>query len=76
MWPELQVLAQQLIQAYPLPIAGCHRLDFPEQRFSIDLWLGDANEIFPVIAKTKTVDAWFLDQFFMRVIFNFGKSIF
>ena len=64
MWPELQVLAQQLIQAYPLPIAGCHRLDFPEQRFSIDLWLGDANEIFPVIAKTKTVDAWFLDQFF------------
>lgn len=62
-WPELQPLAQQLLQQYPLPIAGCHRLDFPAERFSIDLWLGDANEVFPVIAKTKAVDAWFLNDF-------------
>jgi len=62
-WPELQPLAQQLLQQYPLPIAGCHRLDFPAERFSIDLWLGDANDVFPVIAKTKAVDAWFLNDF-------------
>lgn len=62
-WPELQPLAQQLIQQYPLAIAGCHRLDFPAERFSIDLWLGDASEVFPVIAKTKAVDAWFLNSF-------------
>lgn len=62
-WPELQPFAQQLLQQYPLPIAGCHRLDFPAERFSIDLWLGDANEVFPVIAKTKAVDAWFLNDF-------------
>ena len=62
-WPELQPLAEQLIEQYPLPIAGCHRLNFPEDRFSIDLWLGDANDVLPVITKTKAVDAWFLDGF-------------
>lgn len=62
-WPELQPLAQQLIQQYPLPIAGCHRLHFAEERFSLDLWLGDAHDIFPIMQKTSTVNAWFLDGF-------------
>ncbi|MPW43843.1 FAD-dependent 5-carboxymethylaminomethyl-2-thiouridine(34) oxidoreductase MnmC [Acinetobacter guerrae] len=62
-WPELKPLADQLIAQYPLPIAGCHRLNFPQERFSLDLWLGDAHDVFPVIEKTKAVDAWFLDGF-------------
>ncbi|NAR98559.1 FAD-dependent 5-carboxymethylaminomethyl-2-thiouridine(34) oxidoreductase MnmC [Acinetobacter haemolyticus] len=62
-WPELAPLAQKLIAQYPLPIAGCHRLSFPEERFSIDLWLGDAQDIFPNIPKTQAVNAWFLDGF-------------
>lgn len=62
-WPELTPLAQKLIAQYPLPIAGCHRLSFPEERFSIDLWLGDAQDIFPNIPKTQAVNAWFLDGF-------------
>ena len=62
-WTELKPLAEKLIQQYPLPIAGCHRLSFPEERFSIDLWLGDAQDIFPTIPKTQTVNAWFLDGF-------------
>lgn len=62
-WPELKPLADKLIQQYPLPIAGCHRLSFPEERFSIDLWLGDAQDIFPSIPKTQAVNAWFLDGF-------------
>jgi tRNA 5-methylaminomethyl-2-thiouridine biosynthesis bifunctional protein len=62
-WSELKVFSQQLIEQYPLPIAGCHRLNFPEARFSIDLWLGDAHDVFPVIAKTHSVNAWFLDGF-------------
>ena len=62
-WPELKALADQLILQYPLPISGCHRLAFPEDRFSIDLWLGDAHDIFPIIPKTCAVDAWFLDGF-------------
>ncbi|ATZ66395.1 FAD-dependent oxidoreductase [Acinetobacter haemolyticus] len=62
-WPELAPLAQKLIAQYPLPIAGCHRFSFPEERFSIDLWLGDAQDIFPNIPKTQAVNAWFLDGF-------------
>lgn len=62
-WTELKPLAEKLIQQYPLPIAGCHRLSFPEERFSIDLWLGDAQDIFPIIPKTQAVNAWFLDGF-------------
>lgn len=62
-WPELKPLADQLISQYPMPIAGCHRLNFPEERFSLDLWLGDAHDFFPVIEKTAPVNAWFLDGF-------------
>ncbi|CAN0604508.1 unnamed protein product, partial [Ectocarpus sp. 12 AP-2014] len=42
---------------------GCHRLNFPDERFSLDLWLGDAHDVFPSIVKTHSVDAWFLDGF-------------
>ena len=62
-WTELKPLAEKLIQQYPLPIAGCHRLSFPEEHFSIDLWLGDAQDIFPTIPKIQAVNAWFLDGF-------------
>ena len=62
-WAELRPLAAQLIEQYPRPIAGCHRLSFPKERFSIDLWLGDAQDIFPIIPKTAPVNAWFLDGF-------------
>lgn len=62
-WPELKPLADQLISQYPMPLAGCHRLNFPEERFSLDLWLGDAHDVFPVIEKTAPVNAWFLDGF-------------
>ena len=62
-WPELKPIADQLIAQYPHPIAGCHRLSFPEERFSLDLWLGDAHDVFPSMAKTSRVNAWFLDGF-------------
>ena len=62
-WPELKPIANQLIAQYPHPIAGCHRLSFPEERFSLDLWLGDAHDVFPSMAKTSRVNAWFLDGF-------------
>lgn len=60
-WQELAPLSQQLIEQYPLPIAGCHRLKF--ERFSIDLWLGDAVDILPKIMTNKPINAWFLDGF-------------
>ena len=62
-WPELAHLSEQLIEQYPLTIAGCHRLSFPNERFSIDLWLGDAHDVFPTMVKTAPINAWFLDGF-------------
>ena len=62
-WPELKPIADQLIAQYPHPIAGCHRFSFPEERFSLDLWLGDAHDVFPSMAKTSRGNAWFLDGF-------------
>lgn len=62
-WPELAPLAEPLIAQYPLAIAGCHRLTFPDERFSLDLWLGDAHDMLPLMEKTAQVNAWFLDGF-------------
>ncbi len=62
-WTELADLSEQLLDVYPLPIAGCHRLNFAKERFSIDLWLGDAVDIFPIIHTQHPVNAWFLDGF-------------
>lgn len=62
-WTELADLSAQLIEHYPLPIAGCHRIRFPQQRISLDLWLGDAVDVLPKIETHHPVNAWFLDGF-------------
>lgn len=62
-WPELAPLAEQLLAKYPRPLAGCHRLYFATERFSLDLWFGDAQTIFSNMHATKAIDAWFLDGF-------------
>lgn len=67
-WPELAQEAQQLIAQYPLPISGCHRLNFnveQTQGVFLDLWLGDVNETLPLLPTHLhgSVNAWFLDGF-------------
>lgn len=62
-WPELSHLASQLIDQYPPALPGCHRLVFAGERFSIDLWLGDAADCLPEIQTSHPVDAWFMDGF-------------
>ena len=62
-WTELRDLSDQLIEVYPLPLSGCHRLVFAKERISLDLWLGDAAECFPMIQSQHAVNAWFLDGF-------------
>lgn len=62
-WHELAPLSAQLIAQYPLPLAGCHRLIFAQERISIDLWLGDAAQCFPMMTSQRPVNAWFLDGF-------------
>lgn len=62
-WPELAALSQKLLDQYPPALPGCHRLVFANERFSIDLWLGDAADCLPVIQSSHPVDAWFMDGF-------------
>ncbi|WP_300316919.1 bifunctional tRNA (5-methylaminomethyl-2-thiouridine)(34)-methyltransferase MnmD/FAD-dependent 5-carboxymethylaminomethyl-2-thiouridine(34) oxidoreductase MnmC [Idiomarina sp.] len=63
--PDVKKVSSVFLEHYPSPEAGCHRLTFAEGRVTLDLWIGDVNELFPQWqpqAKHK-VDAWFLDGF-------------
>ncbi len=64
-WEELQDESNELLEHYPLPIEGCHRLQLNNASVHLDLWLGDANQLLPQLPKNhqNTVDAWFLDGF-------------
>ncbi len=66
-WPELSPLSCQLLAQYPPALAGCHRLVFTGERFSIDLWLGDAAECLNQVQTNHAIDAWFLDGFAPRL---------
>lgn len=64
-WPELATLSQDLIDQWPLPVSGCHRLLFADGRIRLDLWFGDIKEMLPQVPHPATglVDAWYLDGF-------------
>lgn len=64
-WPELRVWAEQLQAQWPLPSGGCHRLVLDGGRVTLDLWLGDINELTDKLddSLNQKVDAWFLDGF-------------
>lgn len=64
-WPELSLLSQDLIDQWPLPVSGCHRLLFADGRIRLDLWFGDIKEMLPQVPHPATglVDAWYLDGF-------------
>lgn len=64
-WPELSNLSQDLIDQWPLPVSGCHRLLFADGRIRLDLWFGDIKEMLPQVPHPATglVDAWYLDGF-------------
>lgn len=62
-------LMDELIEAYPLPLLGCHRRHLGRAlglNIVLDLWLGDAAESLDTLSQQPTspkVDAWFLDGF-------------
>ncbi len=64
-WPQLASYSQQLIDQYPLPIPGCHRLTFAKGRVILDLWFGDIHEVLPAIHSRPEglIDAFYLDGF-------------
>lgn len=61
LWPQLEPYARQLQAAYPLPIAGCHRLVLDGGRVRLTLYFGDALTAFSDMEFS--ADAWFLDGF-------------
>lgn len=64
-FPQLQALAQELLQAYPAAEPGCHRRVFANGRITLDLWLEDIHAALPqwLPHAHQTVDAWYLDGF-------------
>nr|WP_317199067.1 FAD-dependent 5-carboxymethylaminomethyl-2-thiouridine(34) oxidoreductase MnmC [uncultured Psychrobacter sp.] len=71
--PELRAMVVELLAAYPILIAGCHRLNFSADNLTLDIWLGDAADSLAKLAtdhsncqstqKSMPIDAWFLDGF-------------
>jgi tRNA 5-methylaminomethyl-2-thiouridine biosynthesis bifunctional protein len=55
---------RRLLEQYPPPVTGLHRLHFPDERVVLTLVYGDAT---PALAQVGGfVDAWFLDGFAPR----------
>jgi len=50
-----------LLNSYPPPLRGSHRLSFPQYQATLDLVLGDANET--IQRQLFLADAWYFDGF-------------
>lgn len=72
-WPELQMLADELIAQYPPLLRGHHRLALAQGRIQLQLIFDDAHDAFQQLLETdypawqqtrrRCVDAFFLDGF-------------
>ncbi|MCQ4323600.1 bifunctional tRNA (5-methylaminomethyl-2-thiouridine)(34)-methyltransferase MnmD/FAD-dependent 5-carboxymethylaminomethyl-2-thiouridine(34) oxidoreductase MnmC [Stutzerimonas stutzeri] len=61
LWPELQPLAEQLLEQYVALHPGFQRLLFADGRVVLTLLVGDVLDSLPSL--DATIDAWFLDGF-------------
>jgi len=64
-WPALAGLADELIEHWPVPIKGQHRLMFEQGQVILDLWIEDSSDAFTDLAEQERllIDAWYLDGF-------------
>ncbi len=60
-WPQLAPLGTELLERYPPPIPGFHRLQLDGDRVDLTLLWGEAAEMLAQVAAR--VDAFFLDGF-------------
>src|SRR5581483_5520907 len=60
-YPELAPLGGELVDAWPLPRAGLHRLELAQRRVALTLLFGDAQDVLPTI--DVRADAFYLDGF-------------
>lgn len=61
MWPELKAYADQLLEQYPAPTSGVHRLVLAGGRVRLTLFFGDVADAWREL--DFQADAWFLDGF-------------
>jgi len=61
LWPELRGYADQLLQQYPEPVCGAHRLVLAGGRVRLTLFFGDVLDAWRDL--DFQADAWFLDGF-------------
>lgn len=61
LWPELSTHATQLLEHYPPPTRGAHRLSLAGGRVRLTLYFGDILEAWDLLRFR--ADAWFLDGF-------------
>ncbi len=71
-WQDQLPLAHQLIESYPAPAPGFHRLGWASHNIRLTLLFGDATQCFKQLRTTdhplfqgcsRPIDAWFLDGF-------------
>ena len=64
-WPSLEEYIKPLIDQYPLPLTGCHRIHFDQYNIILDLWFGDVQHTLPTLYgyPSGLFDCWFLDGF-------------
>lgn len=55
----------EFLASYPATDPGCHRLILSKGRVTLDLWIGEINDVLPewVPQAQQRIDAWFLDGF-------------
>lgn len=61
-FPEVGDLAEQLLTRWPVRAYGPQRLWFPDDGFSLTLWIGDAEQVLSGMRGGR-FDAWFWDGF-------------
>ena len=64
-WPELKEFAHALLESYPVPLPGRHRLNFEQDQIQLDLIFADATQALKEMeAEPGTgVNCWYLDGF-------------
>jgi len=64
-WPESLNLSGPLLANWPASVRGCHRLHWPDQRITLDLWWEDALAVLEELVERgqRWVDYWYLDGF-------------
>ena len=60
-WPTLASLSEELLEQYPQPCSGFHRINLANGRITLTLMFGEAQACYQSLHAS--IDAWYLDGF-------------